>query len=138
MQDIYLLFNKKSRKMYIGKSFNPYYRFKKHMSNLRCNHHINKALQADFDKYGENSFTYCVLERCTNTSEPHRERYWMIALRTYIDKYGYNGNDPYFLSRGNKNKTFYSAEDNKKLFEDLKFHLRRHKYIEILEKEMTK
>lgn len=56
--------NKVTGKLYIGESLDIYRRWHdEHIPQLRKNRHYNKELQNDFNKYGEENFSFEVLER---------------------------------------------------------------------------
>lgn len=57
---IYMIVNKVNGKRYVGSSRNCARRKSEHISKLRRNAHINKKLQAAWNKYGENSFEFVV------------------------------------------------------------------------------
>ena len=68
-------------KFYIGSTSNLYDRRKSHLSKLRRNEHGNPKLQAAWNKYGEASFTYDVLELVLPMSLTAREQYWIDKLK---------------------------------------------------------
>lgn len=59
---IYKITCEKDRRFYIGASTSPHNRRLEHFNHLRKNKHHNIFLQRAFNKYGEESFTYEVLE----------------------------------------------------------------------------
>ena len=59
---IYLIFNLVSGKRYVGSSINIYNRFHEHIHILKRNEAHNKHLQNSWNKYGEESFVFQVLE----------------------------------------------------------------------------
>lgn len=64
-------------------------------------------MQKDFNEYGEKSFVFEVVEEEKRVDKsikrnPTREQAWMIKLKTYDEKHGYNCNDPFFMHRGKK------------------------------------
>lgn len=61
---IYTITNKVTGKLYIGESLDIYRRWHdEHIPQLRKNCHYNKELQKDFNKYGEENFSFDILER---------------------------------------------------------------------------
>lgn len=60
---VYKIECSKDGRFYIGASRNPYKRKLEHFNKLRKNKHHNKFLQRAFNKYGEDSFTYTVIEK---------------------------------------------------------------------------
>lgn len=89
MAYVYMIKNKKNNKMYIGSSIDCKRRWRQHQWYLRNNQHPNKHLQSSWNKYGEDSFLFLVIEECSDEEQFDREQY-------YIDKYkpfspnGYN------------------------------------------------
>ena len=56
---IYTITNKVTGKLYIGESLDIYRRWHdEHIHQLRKNRHYNKELQNDFNKYGEENFSF--------------------------------------------------------------------------------
>lgn len=66
-----------NNKIYIGQSKNIKYRFGQHLLLLRKNTHFNRHLQFSFDKYGEDSFKFEVIEYCDKDKLTERESYWI-------------------------------------------------------------
>lgn len=61
---IYELVNSIDGKRYIGSCVNFYKRAHKHLSELKKGRHANRYLQNAFNKHGESSFVFNVLEYC--------------------------------------------------------------------------
>ena len=61
---IYKLANKINGNFYIGSSKNLELRWKQHKYNLKRKKHINIILQRSWDKYGEKSFDFEIIEYC--------------------------------------------------------------------------
>lgn len=64
---IYCIENVTNHKTYIGSSKNIYQRLLKHFALLRHNKHENPHLQSAWNKYGEDSFRWYILELCDNS-----------------------------------------------------------------------
>ena len=64
---IYCIENVTNHKTYIGSSNNIYQRLLKHFALLRHNKHQNPHLQSAWNKYGEDSFRWYILELCDNS-----------------------------------------------------------------------
>lgn len=64
---IYCIENVTNHKTYIGSSKNIYQRLLKHFALLRHNKHQNPHLQSAWNKYGEDSFIWYILELCDNS-----------------------------------------------------------------------
>lgn len=63
MTGIYSIFNIVNNKWYIGSTVKSFdFRKTQHFSDLRLNRHKNVHLQRSFNKYGENSFIFIILE----------------------------------------------------------------------------
>lgn len=76
---IYKITNTVNDHIYIGSSCSLRHRIGRHFTDLRGNHHDNRHLQAAFNKYGEASFVWVVLELV----EPDQ----LLALeQKYIDE----------------------------------------------------
>lgn len=72
---IYCIENIVNHKTYIGSSKNIYSRLLKHFALLRHNKHENAHLQNAWNKYGEDNFTWTILEECYETELTKREQY---------------------------------------------------------------
>ena len=72
---IYCIENVVNHKIYIGSSKNIYQRLLKHFALLRHNKHENAHLQNAWNKYGESSFEWFVIEKCDITILTRREQY---------------------------------------------------------------
>ena len=100
MEWIYSICNLQNGKKYVGKTGNIKYRKKLHFNALKANRHPNKYMQEDFNRYGIDSFSFCILETTENSfGRTYKERDWMVKLKTYDFNFGYNCNDPCFLHR---------------------------------------
>lgn len=72
---IYCIENITNHKTYIGSSKNIYQRLLKHFALLRHNKHQNAHLQNAWNKYGENSFRWFILELCDSEELTEKEQY---------------------------------------------------------------
>lgn len=61
---VYAILNLIDGKRYIGSSVRVGKRLENHLSQLRKGCHVNTYLQNSWDKYGEQSFTFLLLEEC--------------------------------------------------------------------------
>ena len=98
MDYIYLLKNKETGRVYVGRTSYPEKRFQIHMSALRGRRHDNELMQADFDMYGESSFEMEIVEERDTLNRSGLEGAWMLKLRTYDKEFGYNYKDPFVWS----------------------------------------
>lgn len=67
------------KKAYIGGSTKLFQRRMQHLCELRRGTHYNSGLQAAFDKHGEGSLVFLVLERCSRKELRYNEQFWMSA-----------------------------------------------------------
>jgi len=91
MQGVYQIRNIKNNKIYIGSSMDIEQRWKMHKNDLRRNKHINYKLQNDWNKYGENSFVFEILEindQATREEISLLEQKYIDELKPYEN--GYN------------------------------------------------
>lgn len=75
MEGIYLIYNEVTDKYYIGQGKDVYERWRHHLYCMKHGIHHNHEIQEDYNKYGKDSFKFCVLENCTNRNE--RESFWI-------------------------------------------------------------
>lgn len=87
---IYSITNTVNGKRYVGSSVSSYKRFATHKSALKMNAHHNTHLQRAWNKYGQNTFVFAVIEECDDAVRYQREQFWMDTLNTTSQQYGYN------------------------------------------------
>jgi hypothetical protein len=75
-------------KFYVGQTGNYRNRKKQHMKELRANRHYNPHLQSAFNKHGESSVRWQILETCPHSEIDHAERKWVKHYDSY--KNGFN------------------------------------------------
>ena len=78
---IYEFFNLKNGKRYVGSSKDIYNRLHEHLHNLKYRKSHNKHFQAAWDKYGEDSFIYNVLEYCNLEDQYDREQFYLDFIQ---------------------------------------------------------
>ena len=85
---IYCILNNVNNKRYIGQSQDINLRWKKHKDALNTGKQENKYLQNAWNKYGECSFDFFIIEECSVEDLNKREIYWI----NYYDSMnnGYN------------------------------------------------
>ena len=103
---IYCIENKITNMVYIGLSKNINNRWKEHKYRLNRNIHPNNKLQNAWNKYGEESFEFFVLEKCDKNIIYEREKYWIQQYKSYDRNLGYN------LSTGGENTSEGSTWSN--------------------------
>jgi group I intron endonuclease len=80
-------------KPYIGSTVNFTTRHRKHMSALRLKKHSNAHLQNAWNKYGENSFKFEIIEVIENPNKQsleQKEQYWLDYYDSANSEKGYN------------------------------------------------
>jgi group I intron endonuclease len=87
---IYCIKNIINNKVYIGSSINLNGREYKHFWMLKKNKHDNQFLQNSFNKYGEKSFVFEVLEECHPELLINLENYHIIKNKSNEISFGYN------------------------------------------------
>jgi len=76
---IYWIRNKTNDKFYVGSTTQRYVRWKTHRNKLRAGKHHCHHLQAAWNKYGEESFEFSIVERVLNASLlQEAEDRWLI------------------------------------------------------------
>lgn len=90
---VYRIVNRISGKFYVGSSVHLFRRKSEHFSRLRRHTHCNLFLQKAFDKYGENAFSFEIIEIVDDVDQlMEREQYWLDKLKPYNREIGYNIN----------------------------------------------
>ena len=87
---IYCIENVVNRKKYIGLSADINQRWKQHKVDLNGGYHINSHLQTSWNKYGEDKFSWYILEECDLQLLQDREKFYINKYKSYSNKYGYN------------------------------------------------
>ena len=90
MTGIYLITCLRSTKVYVGQSVNIEKRWLRHKEMLNANIHSNKHLQSAWNKYGENSFVFSILEECSVDKLTEREQYWIDFYGGINSTHNYN------------------------------------------------
>ena len=85
---IYKIENTKNNKIYIGSSINIEKRFYKHLWMLKKGIHDNNHLQNSFNEYGENYFSFSILELCSEPDLVKRENFYIrVHKQTQREKF---------------------------------------------------
>lgn len=84
---IYMILNNVNGKIYIGLSKNLHKRKNDHFNLLKKNKHYNYHLQNAFNKYGQDSFSFLVLQYVENNLNEW-EKFWIKYFNS--QKNGYN------------------------------------------------
>lgn len=77
-------------KIYIGSSNNIYKRWNEHIWELKNNRHANSHLQKAWNKYGEESFKFEILEECNDKNILEREQYYIDLYNSCNKDIGFN------------------------------------------------
>ena len=95
---IFQVKNTANGKVLLGSSLNLHGPLNSHRFMLRIGSHTNKALQADWDEYGEDKFVFEVLEAVKVKDDPNfnledelslLEQIWLEELKPFGER-GYN------------------------------------------------
>ena len=78
---IYQIKNQVNGKCYIGSSVNLHHRRERHLSELRHGKHRNRHLQRAFDKYGEATFVFEILEHTASRNLIEQEQLYLDELK---------------------------------------------------------
>ena len=87
---IYKIENKINHKIYIGKSIDIYTRWYNHKHSLRNGVHYNLHLQKSWNKYGEDNFEFCIIEKCSEKNLDQLEVLYISQYQSYNSTFGYN------------------------------------------------
>jgi group I intron endonuclease len=90
---IYQIRNTINEKKYVGSAVDLGERWRWHRHSLRHNSHRNQYLQRAWNKYGESSFVFEVLQVLEQPSKEEllaAEQHWLNALQSYDRAVGYN------------------------------------------------
>lgn len=87
---VYIIRNKINSKIYVGMAIDSNRRLKYHKYSLLGNYHKNHYLQNAWNKYGEESFEFDILEECSEELLPAMEHYWATLLNSHNRDFGYN------------------------------------------------
>ena len=87
---IYQIKNSKTGKCYIGQTTDFKRRKREHLNELRKHKHANLYLQNAFDKYGEDSFEFTILEECEKEQANDREIFWLNNFGGFESSNNYN------------------------------------------------
>lgn len=90
MAVIYKITNTINNKVYIGSSKNILARFKAHYNNLASGTHINKHLQASYNKHKKEAFKFEVITNVPETILRRAEQYYINKYKALDPKFGYN------------------------------------------------
>lgn len=111
---IYKITNTVNNKIYIGSAISTKERWNQHKRKLKLNKHTNKHLQNAWNKYGDDKFTFKVIEYVEDKEKLiEREQYWIDNLKVCDRTYGYNIN----INASNRLGMKHSEESKQKFRE---------------------
>ena len=119
---IYYVKNLVTNKVYIGSSNDIQRRWSEHQSDLRSCTHDNDHLQKSYNKYGEESFEYEILEEITELDGQRLDEALLVKEDFYINKFdslnpkfGYNllSADRHYMSELVRKKMSESRKGDK-------------------------
>jgi group I intron endonuclease len=87
---IYTILNSCTKKYYVGYSCDVFARINEHKFLLRSGAHYNAYLQGSFNKWGEGSFQFELLDEYNKEILPAMEHYWATILDSCNREFGYN------------------------------------------------
>ncbi len=87
---VYIINNLVNGKYYIGATKDFKKRIQYHKRDLRKNKHTNDYLQKSWNKYGENNFSFSILEEWNENVMYSMENWWCNMLLAHNKNYGYN------------------------------------------------
>lgn len=87
---IYCWENIQNEKRYIGQSVNVKKRYYSHKYSLRRGDSSSVHLQSAWNKYGEDSFKFYILEECMKEELNKKEIYWINKFNSTDSIFGYN------------------------------------------------
>jgi group I intron endonuclease len=87
---VYKIVNTDNNKLYIGCASDIRARVNGHLYDLRRRKHANSYLQKAWLKYGEQAFTFEIVELCNKSEIYIREHYWVTTLNVFDRNLGYN------------------------------------------------
>ena len=87
---IYKIENQVNHKIYVGQSVDIYERWRQHKYSLHNGNHYNTHLQGAWNKYGEESFEFCVIQECNKDELNSSEIEYIAYYKSYMPEFGYN------------------------------------------------
>ncbi len=117
---VYCITNIIDEKVYIGSTCHDInHRITMHRSRLRCGKHANPHLQASYNKFGEDAFSWDILIKAENNIH-ELESFWCEIFSSHENDFGYNmkkvlpfakkSGAIYVLPKGQKNHTLVSIQ----------------------------
>ena len=79
-----------TQKIYIGQSRSIYKRWHQHVYTLNSKQHRNSYLQRAWNKYGQDSFKFEVIDKCNIDTLDDKEQYYIQKFNSMDKDYGFN------------------------------------------------
>lgn len=119
MQAIYQIKNTINGKIYIGSTNNVRKRWNNHRCKLNNNKHENQYLQLAWQKYGESSFEFTIIEEVNDKNRIEREIYYLNETKSYERNIGYNF-DKNPTDKSGINNSFYGKQHSEETKQKLR------------------
>lgn len=116
MIGIYMIKNSVNGKLYIGCSVDVNRRFNSHKNKLINGKHPNLHLQQSWNKYGQASFIFEIIEECNDSVLYEREHYYATYYNVLDNKIGYNK----LPTAKTKRPAYFTEEIKRKISESKK------------------
>jgi predicted GIY-YIG superfamily endonuclease len=97
---VYQIVNTVNNKIYIGQTTQGELRWKRHITDLLGNYHDNHKLQADFNKFGEEVFTWSIIKEY-----PKNRKLLESKEEQLIEQYEKEGKQLYNITRRRTNES---------------------------------
>lgn len=89
---VYVLQNEKTKRIYVGSTYDVKKRFAEHISTMKHGKCKIEDMQRDFDKVSKD-FSIRILDKIRSNTERNKEYEWMIKLNSNKREIGYNYNE---------------------------------------------
>ena len=128
---VYLMTCLANGKIYIGSSVDIVKRYHEHMSGLRNGRHHSRYMMRSWVKYGDEQFTFSVLETCHESKVLEREQWYLDTFRPYDPTIGFNNsqtaesNAGFKMSEESKERIRQSAKNKPPMTERTKEGIRQ-------------
>lgn len=87
---IYVVLNTLNNMFYVGSSTRCWTRWVEHRGALKKQKHRNAHLQNAWNKYGEENFTFLLIENTSNENACVREQFYLDTYKSFKREIGYN------------------------------------------------